>query len=102
MAARPKQLEQHEIDAFAGPSGWQSDGGRLSKTFAFAAYRDGVAFAVAVAMLADVRDHHPDLEIGWGKVVVRTTTHDAGGVTGLDLDLARATDELASRHGAKA
>ena len=101
MAGPRSKLQQHEIDAFAGPAGWRCDGGALSKDIPFSAYRDGVAFAVAVAMLADQRDHHPDLGLGYGKVSVRWSTHDAGGITGLDLELARATDELAARHGAQ-
>jgi 4a-hydroxytetrahydrobiopterin dehydratase len=48
-------------------------------------------------MIAEKRDHHPDILVGWGRTRVLWTTHDAGGITQLDLDLATATDALASR-----
>jgi 4a-hydroxytetrahydrobiopterin dehydratase len=51
-------------------------------------------------MLAEKRDHHPDVTIGWGKARVLWTTHDAGGVTDLDLALAEATDGLEARKPA--
>jgi len=94
-----KKLEAAAVDAFSRSASWGAQGDALEKVFEFAAYRDGVAFAVAVAMAADKLDHHPDLAIGYGKVTVRWTTHDAGGITGLDRDMAVLCDELASRHG---
>ena len=51
-----------------------------------------VAFAVRIALYAQRVDHHPDLLIQWGKVTVTWTTHDAGGVTGRDVELARFMD----------
>ncbi|NUP14483.1 MAG: 4a-hydroxytetrahydrobiopterin dehydratase [Polyangiaceae bacterium] len=97
-----RKLEAHEVEAFCATSGWKAADGVLSKELAFSSYPDGVAFAVAIAMTAERRDHHPDLFIGWGKVGVRWSTHDAGGITPLDLELAKLSDELAVRHGSKA
>ena len=61
-----------------------------------------MALANAVAELAERLNHHPDLQVGWGQVGVRWTTHDAGGVTALDLQAARQTDALAAQLGAQA
>ena len=49
-----------------------------------------------LGFVAEKRDHHPDVLVGWGKARVLWTTHDAGGITQLDLDLAEATDKLAA------
>jgi 4a-hydroxytetrahydrobiopterin dehydratase len=46
-------------------------------------------------MAAEAKDHHPDIELTYGKVALRWTTHDQGGVTQLDLDLAAACDAMA-------
>lgn len=59
-----------------------------------------LAFAVRLGMVAEKRDHHPDILIGWGKARVLWSTHDAGGITQLDLDLAERTEELAPPAGA--
>lgn len=97
-----RKLTDDEVRAFTASAGWASSAGALEKTYRFPAYRDGVACAVAVAMVADQRDHHPDLAITYGKVSVRWSTHDAGGITELDRELATISDEIASRHGGSA
>ena len=48
-------------------------------------------------MIAEKRDHHPDVELGWGRARVVWTTHDQKGVTSLDVELAEATDALAGK-----
>lgn len=100
MSAR-KKLEEAEIEAFlAEAPGWaRGPDQALERSFRFEAYRDGVAFAVAVAMVAEQKDHHPDLFLGYGRVQVRWSTHDAGGITGLDRELAQLSDRIAARHG---
>ena len=60
-----------------------------------------MALAQAVADLAEQLNHHPDLLVSHGRCSVRWTTHDAGGVTALDVRAARATDELAAAAGAQ-
>jgi 4a-hydroxytetrahydrobiopterin dehydratase len=96
-----KQLPEQEIAAFlAANPGHAAAGGALSKEYRFGTYADGVAFAVAVAMVAERRDHHPDITIRWAKVRLSWSTHDAGGVTALDVELSKASDELARKHGA--
>jgi 4a-hydroxytetrahydrobiopterin dehydratase len=97
--ARPSKLEASVVDAWLKENpGWTRDGGDggLTRTFKMADFGAALAFAVRIGMVAEKRDHHPDLHIGWGKARVVWTTHDAGGITQLDLELARATDALAS------
>lgn len=73
---------------------WERDGGWLVKVLTFEDFRAAMAFVNRVAELAEERNHHPDLLISWNRVTLRLTTHDRGGLTGLDFDLARAVDAL--------
>ncbi len=75
------------------PDGWERDGDELVRTFEFDSYLAGVGFASGVAGLAEEAWHHPEMTITWGSVEVRLTTHEAGGITDADLELAeRMTD----------
>ena len=74
--------------------GWARDGDAITRTFTFDGYRDAVAFTVRVALEAEVANHHPDLLLTWGKVEVSLTSHDAGGITQRDVDMATAVSEL--------
>jgi 4a-hydroxytetrahydrobiopterin dehydratase len=51
-------------------------------------------FSAAVGLAAEKHDHHPDIELKWGKVSLLWTTHDADGITALDLKLAEISDKL--------
>jgi 4a-hydroxytetrahydrobiopterin dehydratase len=79
----------------AKQQGWERSGGEaIAKRFAFPDFAAALGFVVRVGCLAEKRDHHPDVELGWGRARVIWSTHDAGGVTRLDLDAAEATDAL--------
>ena len=92
----PMKLSEAEVQAgLQDLPGWALVDGRVEKTFSFATYAEGVAFAVKVAMAAEKADHHPDdLSIGWCKVRVAYVTHSVGGVTRLDLEAAAKVDGL--------
>jgi 4a-hydroxytetrahydrobiopterin dehydratase len=77
------------------PSGWAEARDALEREFSFESYRAGVEFVNRVAELADAENHHPDLDLRYKKVVVRWSTHSAGGVTDRDRELASRTDALA-------
>jgi 4a-hydroxytetrahydrobiopterin dehydratase len=95
---KPEKLSNEAVETFiAAHAGWKRDGDTLAKTYAFEQYGDGIAFAVHIAFAADKRDHHPDLRIGWGKVEVRWTTHDAGGISAADAEMAQLADRLYRR-----
>ena len=68
--------------------GWAGDGDTISKEYTFDGFTDAIGFVDRVATRAEAANHHPDLEIHYNRVVVSLTTHDAGGVTRKDLDLA--------------
>lgn len=91
----PTKLADSEIDKFIDEHpGHAVVAGALERSYQVPSYGQGVAFAVAVAMAAEKRDHHPDLLIGWGRVVIRWSTHDVGGLSDLDVEMARVADGL--------
>src|SRR5512145_1579294 len=67
---------------------WERHGEGIRRDYRFADFRQALAFVNRVGALAEDANHHPDIELGWGRVVVFLQTHDAGGVTPLDFDLA--------------
>ncbi|MCX6394638.1 MAG: 4a-hydroxytetrahydrobiopterin dehydratase [Solirubrobacterales bacterium] len=91
------KLSEQELTAAVADSEWVTAGGALVLDREFADFASAWAFADQVAGLAEAADHHPDiLAHGWNKVRVTLSTHSAGGVTQLDVDLSRAIDAL---HG---
>lgn len=90
------KLSDLEIQrALGGLPGWSRKGDALLKTFSFPRFADGVRFVDDVAKLADSMNHHPDIDIRYTKVAFSLSTHDAGGITQHDLDLARAIEDAA-------
>jgi 4a-hydroxytetrahydrobiopterin dehydratase len=77
------------------PEDWSREGDEIVRTFEFDSYLEGVGFASGAGGLAEEAFHHPEMTIGWCEVEVRLTTHDAGGITEKDIDLAERFDELA-------
>jgi len=76
--------------------GWSVEAGRLHKEFRFADFVVAFGFMSQVALVAERMNHHPEWSNVWSRVVVDLFTHDAGGITRRDLELARAMDALAS------
>lgn len=91
-----KALSGAEISAgLAELNGWSRDGDTLVKEFRFDDYLAGLAFASGIGVIAEGLDHHPDLSIGWRRVTVSFTTHDAGSkLTSKDFAAAAAIDAL--------
>ena len=74
---------------------WQIEGGELVRTFLFSDFRAAIAFVNQVAEAAEGAGHHPDIDIRYNKVRLALVTHDAGGLTAKDFDLAAAANKLA-------
>src|SRR6202030_3870477 len=93
---RPQKIDQAGIEkCTATHAGWTvAAPGALTKTFKFADFNGALGFVVRVGLAAERRDHHPDVELGWGRAKLTWSTHDAGGITQLDLDLAEASDSF--------
>jgi 4a-hydroxytetrahydrobiopterin dehydratase len=75
------------------PDGWDRDGDEIVRVYEFGDYLDGVAFAASVGEVAEEEFHHPTIEIRYGEVEVRLTSHEEGGVTEKDLRLAGLFDD---------
>jgi 4a-hydroxytetrahydrobiopterin dehydratase len=73
---------------------WQLESGELVRTFLFKDFRASLAFVNRVGDLAENAGHHPDIDIRYNKVRLALVTHDAGGITQKDFDLAAAADKL--------
>ncbi len=71
---------------------WKQRGAAIRRTFAFKDFVAAMRFVNRVAKLAEKAWHHPDIDIRWNKVVLTLTTHDAGGLTAKDFELARELD----------
>ncbi|MBS2025247.1 MAG: 4a-hydroxytetrahydrobiopterin dehydratase [Deltaproteobacteria bacterium] len=71
---------------------WQVEGQALARTWKHATFPQALAFIQKVGVLAEEQDHHPDIDLRYVKVTVRTWSHDAGGITQRDVKLARAID----------
>src|SRR5262245_7419178 len=80
--------------ALEGLAGWSRDGDEIVKTYECASFPDAIGFVVRVGFLAEQSNHHPDLDIRWRKVRVALTTHDEGGLSQRDVDLAAAIEEI--------
>lgn len=68
--------------------GWKLEKGAISRTFEFDNFADAIEFVNAVAEAAEDAQHHPDMDIRYSKVKLALVSHDAGGITDLDFDLA--------------
>ena len=75
--------------------GWQIEDGELTRTFSFKDFLAALAFVNSVGKQAEAAGHHPDIDIRYNKVRLNLVTHDAGGLTAKDFDLAAAADKLA-------
>ncbi len=84
-------LSNTEIElALAGLPGWSRDGDTISKTFELDSYMAGLALATAIGTVCEGFNHHPDMLIGWRKVTITLTTHDAGHkISQKDIDAAK-------------
>lgn len=81
--------------AMAGLPRWTRRGQVLRRTFEFKDFPAALKFTNAVGRLAEKAWHHPDIDIRWNKVTLALTTHDAGGLTTKDFELAVKFDRLA-------
>ena len=87
--------EDQITDRLQQLSGWKRDGDQITRTYTFDSYVAGLAFATTAGVIADGRDHHPDMTIGYKKVTLSFTTHDAGSkLTTKDFDTAAAIEGI--------
>jgi len=87
-----------QVAAFvAEHSEWTGDARALSTRVQAASFLEAIAWVNAIALAAEDLDHHPDIDIRWRTLHLVLSTHSQGGVTQLDLDLARRIDTIVGR-----
>lgn len=90
-----RKLSPEEAQSqLAEAPGWSIQDDKLSKSFKFKSYKDGIVFASAVGFLADNLDHHPDLTITYGEVRVSVNTHSVEGLSPYDFELAKRIEAI--------
>ena len=95
-AGTPPLTAEEAGSLAAGVAGeWQIDEGAIHRGFTFKTFNAAFGLATRIALLAEAQGHHPELEVGWGRLVVRLSTHSVGGLTRNDFIMAARIDRLA-------
>jgi 4a-hydroxytetrahydrobiopterin dehydratase len=91
----PEAMSHDDVrDALQQMPAWSLEDGKLHRELRFGGFAEALAFLVRVGIEAEKRGHHPELTNVFNRVTIDLTTHDAGGITEKDVDLARAVDEI--------
>jgi len=87
------------LPADLAAAGWEcsADGTAIAKTFRFRGFRDAMAWMARAAFEAENLSHHPEWSNVYNRVEVRLTTHDTGGLTAKDIDLAQRMEKISGR-----
>ena len=93
--SREKLSPEALDEALASLDSWSLEGGKLHRELQFRDFVTAFGFMTSVALVAESMNHHPEWFNVYNRVVVDLTTHDAGGITELDLQLARRMEALA-------
>jgi 4a-hydroxytetrahydrobiopterin dehydratase len=80
--------------------GWVGDVSALHRSYAFPDFPTAITAVDEIAVVAEAMQHHPDIDIRWRTLHLTLSTHDAGGVTQLDVELAHRIAEIATALGA--
>ena len=97
--ARPRKLEAAEIaQRLEDLGGWGLEDDKLAREFVFGDFNQAFGFMTRAALVAERLDHHPEWFNVYATVRVQLTTHDAGGISELDFELAAAMNRIADRN----
>src|ERR1700733_6686599 len=97
-----ERISPQEFLEAAGVDDWRGVSGAACAYFRTGSFRTGVALVNAIGQLADAANHHPDVDLRYPSVVVRLVTHDVGGLSARDVDLARQISAAARDLGVTA
>jgi len=78
----------------SGPGGWTAEDGKLRKTLLFPDFVAAFGFMTKVAIIAEKKNHHPEWFNVYNKIIITLSTHDVGGISERDFELAQAIDRL--------
>ena len=97
------KLPQAELDrALRDLPGWSVKDGALTKTYKHDSFAEAIVFVNAVAHLAELANHHPDIDIRFSTITISLVTHDQGGITEKDVNLACRIEEIRRKAGVSA
>ncbi len=92
---RPSKMTDEEIrNNLADVPGWEMINGKLHRSFKFENFYRAFGFMSSLALVAEAKNHHPEWSNVYSRVVIDLNTHDAGGITALDFELAAAASDL--------
>ncbi len=95
------KLNDDEIAQHMGKlPGWRRDGDRLTKQYQFKDFIHSLQFVNLIGQTAEAVQHHPDIDVRYNKVILTLTTHDSGGITHNDIEMAASSDDFADTVGA--
>jgi 4a-hydroxytetrahydrobiopterin dehydratase len=97
--AAPKLSDPELKGALAELPGWMLEAGMLQKTYKHATFPEAIVFVNAVAHLAELANHHPDVDIRYSNITLRLVTHDSGGITAKDVALAKEVEAARKKMG---
>ena len=92
--SRKKLSAEELVEKLSEVNSWERRGEKIYKRFNFENFAESLDFINKVGAIAEKQDHHPDITFGWGYAEFEITTHDAGGLTQKDFDLAREIEKL--------
>ena len=92
----PELLSEEEIIKKTSKlQNWKlNDNQYLKGIFNFKDFSDALDFVVKVGYIAEKMQHHPEIDLSWGKVIIKIFTHDRGGITDLDFQFADKVDKM--------
>lgn len=91
---RTKLNAEEILSQLAELNYWKVIDGKLLKRFTFPNFAESLVFVNKIGEIAEKQDHHPDINFGWGYAEIFITTHDAGGITARDFELAKKIDAV--------
>lgn len=100
MPRAPKLSEAEIAAGLRELPGWSLENGMLAKTYKNPTFPEAIVFVNAVAHLAELANHHPDVDIRYSNITLRLVTHDSGGITAKDVALAKEVEAARKRMGA--
>lgn len=104
LSAPASEVHSEEAVAAALPqdeslAGWTVRDGRLQAAYETPDFASALMIVNQIGAAAEAADHHPDLELGWGRVAVRLVSHDVSGLTSRDLRMARTVSQILAGEG---
>lgn len=93
----PRRLNPTEIESvLSSLPGWSVQSGRLHREFKFKSFVEAFGFMAQVALIAESKNHHPEWSNAYNRVKIELTTHESGGITERDVDLAGRVNGIAA------